>query len=164
MGWRDRLGAAVGWGSTLIVCAVGVAFAASGRVRFDAGYATKRPTYTTEWVTPCVERSVSLESGVLVFSQAGDPPTASGEPSGCWASWRHNDPDQAWVWMPRWGWDEWAIGAYAPVYNIYVPLWVFAGAAGLPAAGLWVMNVRRRRRRARGSCLSCAYDRRGLAA
>jgi hypothetical protein len=47
---------------------------------------------------------------------------------------------------------------------IGVPLWALVSVVLLPAALLWGADVRLARRRRGGLCLSCGYDRRGLAA
>jgi Zn finger protein HypA/HybF involved in hydrogenase expression len=46
---------------------------------------------------------------------------------------------------------------------IGVPLWALLPVVMLPAAILWGADVRLVRRRRRGLCPSCGYDRRGLA-
>src|SRR5262249_5688463 len=94
--------------------------------------------------------SAWVARGALVWRSvvaAGDWRTPGFEP-GQFEGWEC-------LWKPRasWElWDKWAI----------LPLWTLATVAALPAGWGWWASIRAWRRRRRGCCTTCGYDRRGI--
>ena len=64
------------------------------------------------------------------------------------------DPSPPWTWR---FYDPGPIGKH-----VFLPLWIPAACGGLPAALLWIKDIRMRHRDRAGHCISCGYDHRGL--
>lgn len=93
-----------------------------------------------------------VDWGVFVVRENSGRPTVWGV--------RWNDDVRLFPRYWRWGFD-WSRSL--GLIHVQVPLWAPFLLAATPAFFLWRGDVRTARRRRAGRCLSCGYDRRGLA-
>lgn len=90
--------------------------------------------------------------------------------------WQPSAPRRVRAWDDRWHmtrWNEWRLGdlGYYETTGgastsrvLAVPLWLVIAFVGVPCWFWTLRNLRAWRRRKRGVCVACGYDRRGIAA
>ncbi|MGE3109561.1 MAG: hypothetical protein AB7G11_11215 [Phycisphaerales bacterium] len=88
--------------------------------------------------------------------------------------WRPYSPSRTRSWDDQWHlsrWDEWRLGrtgwytttgAGETSRVVSIPLWLVAVVVAIPAGVSSLAALRAARRRRRGRCIRCGYDRRGL--
>jgi hypothetical protein len=115
-------------------------------------------------------RTESISAVIPIGSAGADEPRHETS----WV-WQPAAPTRVWSWDDRWHlsrWNEWRLGDFGwyetagggSVSRVFsLPLWMALAVLGTPCWLGIARAVRAGRRRRRGRCAACGYDRRGIA-